>query len=391
MEIAFDIVLALVLVGFTIGGWSRGLFAGLGALLGLVAGAAAATALIPHLDVVGGNRAMRVPIELAVIGILLLAGMAVGAWLGEVVRRPLDDSRLRVLEQLGGALLGLALGALAVMLAGMVATSIGSPGLSSAVASSRVLHAVERAVPDPVGRELARLGTRLREDALPAIGGALMLPPPGPAPEPIDADDPQIAQASASVVRLTGPALACHRSSTGSGFLVAEDLVATNAHVVAGVDTVVIEAPGGQVVDGSVVYFDPEVDVALVEADLDAAPLPLTEPVDAGAATVVQGYPHGGPLTSESAQVLGRGPVLLSRADGEESGQLREVYRLDAQVAPGNSGGPVLTGEGRITGMIFARDDQTEGIAYALTSVQVREAVDALPADPLPVDVGPCA
>ena len=211
-----------------------------------------------------------------------------------------------------------------------------------------------------------------------------------PASEGTDAAAADSARAEASVARISGNAYACGASLTGSGFVVANDLVVTNAHVVAGVDTPLVELPGRDAEEGRVVYFDPIDDIAVISvAGLDARPLPIVGDVAAGTPVAVQGYPLGGPFTSTSAYVLSVGNAIVSDIY-EDSSQPREIYALEADVRPGNSGGPLLTAKGEVTGLVFARgqDDATRG--YAMTTEELQPALE-ISADAATVSSGKCA
>ncbi len=111
---------------------------------------------------------------------------------------------------------------------------------------------------------------------------------------------------------MSGVAFACGKGSTGSGFVIAPDRVVTNAHVVAGVASPLVELPGRAAREGRVVYFDPVGDLAVIAVDhLDGTPLPIASTPAAGADAVVQGYPWGGPFTSGAARVLSVGPLAV--------------------------------------------------------------------------------
>src|SRR4029079_12286616 len=168
-------------------------------------------------------------------------------------------------------------------------------------------------------------------------------------------DDPELQRAGASVARISGVAYACGTGATGSGFVIADDRLVTNAHVVAGVDTPIVELPGREAREGRIVYFDPVDDLAVVAVDdLGGAPLPLVPVLTTGAAAAVEGYPNGGPFTSVPATVLSVGTVPVPDVY-DDSAAPREIYSLRATVRPGNSGGPLLTGDGAVAGLVFAR------------------------------------
>ncbi|CDJ99316.1 Trypsin-like serine protease, typically periplasmic, contain C-terminal PDZ domain (fragment) [Microbacterium sp. C448] len=217
-----------------------------------------------------------------------------------------------------------------------------------------------------------------------------MLPGTAAVQPPVQLDDPELAEAAASVARITGVAYACGLSSSGSGFVIGADRVVTNAHVVAGVDRPVVELPGREARDGRVVYFDPIGDIAVIAVDdLDAEPLDVVPVLPAGSSAAVQGYPHGGPFESMSAAVLAVGTVPVPDIY-DESSNLREIYTLEANVRPGNSGGPLLTADGDVAGLVFARGGEQESRGYASTSTELAPIVEGAAGWQSPVSSGSC-
>ena len=117
----------------------------------------------------------------------------------------------------------------------------------------------------------------------------------------ITTDTDALADASLSVVRISGTAYACGQNQSGTGFVVAPERVVTNAHVVAGVDRPVIEAPNGQAIDGFVVYFDDDDDLAIVAVPgLTTAALPLSAPLAPGHVPGTPGRERSLPLPARS-------------------------------------------------------------------------------------------
>ena len=122
----------------------------------------------------------------------------------------------------------------------------------------------------------------------------------------------------------------------------------------------------------TVVVFDPDLDVALLRVPgLSARALPLAgAPPDPGAVGAALGHPDGGDLEAIPAAVrdvfrasgydiYGRDPVT------------RTVIELAAEVAPGDSGGPFVTADGRAAGVVFARSRTEGGTGYALPAPDV--------------------
>ncbi|MDO8382087.1 MAG: MarP family serine protease [Microbacterium sp.] len=388
MQVVDIVVLVLLLVALIIG-FQRGLLASLGTLVGLGIGAVGAYWLMPFV-----TAALPWPMwrALAVIAatLLLLAGCAaLGSAAGNALRRGVDRTPLRGIDRLLGGGLTLVAAALAVSLVGSGLAATGTPIVSTAIASSRVLTVIESIVPRPLQAGLAELRGAVLGDAIPTLGG-LLLPGTAEVQPPVQLDDPELAEAAASVARITGVAYACGLSSSGSGFVIAADRVVTNAHVVAGVDRPVVELPGREARDGRVVYFDPIGDIAVIAVDdLDAEPLDVVPVLPAGSSAAVQGYPHGGPFESMSAAVLAVGTVPVPDIY-DESSNLREIYTLEANVRPGNSGGPLLTADGDVAGLVFARGGEQESRGYASTSTELAPIVTGAAGWQSPVSSGTC-
>ncbi|HVF12407.1 MAG TPA: trypsin-like peptidase domain-containing protein, partial [Actinomycetota bacterium] len=195
--------------------------------------------------------------------------------------------------------------------------------------------------------------------------------------------------AQASTVRIEGTG--CGGIQTGSGFVVASGLVVTNAHVVAGIDRPFIEDSKGQH-RATTILFDPDLDLAILSArGLAGKPLNLAQqerpPGDGGA---VLGYPGGGAFTAVPAAIVNR-MEAVGRDIYSRSLSTRDVYRLKANVRPGNSGGPVVAPDGQVTGVVFSRSAYREEIGYALTSISVIPKVNQANQSDREVDTGPCA
>jgi S1-C subfamily serine protease len=301
---------------------------------------------------------------------LLLVGALVGGGIGALVRSGVDRTPLRGIDRFFGGVVSVAITALVLVVVAPGVTVTGFPGFAAAIASSRALSVIDALTPPPMDAALAQLRSALFEDGLPRFG-ELLGPGGAPAAPPVALDDPVLQQAAASVARVSGVAYACGTGMSGTGFVVAPDRVVTNAHVVAGVEAPVVELPGQSARDGRIVYFDDGDDLAVIAVDdLGVAALPLVVTLAPGAAAVVQGYPYGGPFTMGGASVLSVGAVPIPDIYGD-SATLREIYALDAEVQPGNSGGPLLTSGGEVAGVVFARGEDDARRGYAMTMAEL--------------------
>ena len=151
----------------------------------------------------------------------------------------------------------------------------------------------------------------------------------------------------------------------GSGFVAGPDLVVTNAHVVAGIASPVVQDANGTH-DATPLVFDPATDVAVLRAHDLAGPALALADTSAGRGTVgaVLGYPQDSPLTYSSAAVLAEYSARGRDIYGQ-SLVTRHVYELQASVRPGNSGGPFALPDGTVAGVVFASSVTNENVGYA--------------------------
>lgn len=372
-----DVLIVAILVVALLTGLQRGLLASLGTIVGLVVGGVTAFWLLPLLSGWLPAPVWRGAVILgAGVGLLVL-GAAIGSAIGAALRSGVDRTPLKGIERFLGGVASVVVAALAMILVAPSIAISGVPAVSTAIASSRMLQGIDALVPAPVDATLAELRATVMGDGLPRLG-ELLQTGGVPAAPPVALDDPELQRAAASVARISGIAYACGTGATGSGFAVAPDRLVTNAHVVAGVDTPIVELPGREAREGRVVYFDPIDDVAVVAVDaLGATPLPIAPVLSPGDAAVVQGYPHGGPFGSISATVLSVGTVPVPDVY-DETAALREIYALEADVRPGNSGGPLITEDGAVAGVVFARGIDSDTRGYAMTTTELAPVLAGL-------------
>jgi S1-C subfamily serine protease len=274
------------------------------------------------------------------------------------------------------------------LVAGSVA-QLGVPVLSQAVGRSVVIGTIDRVTPAPIAEGIARVRSAILETGLPTIDEALGGIAAGQEPPDVDTAADPLTVAARSVARISGTAYACGQNQSGSGFVVAPERIVTNAHVVAGVDSPVVELPDGETLDTRVVWFDPDADIAILAAPgLEAAPLPLADAA-IGDEGVVDGYPHGGPFTSAPAEVLAISSERVADIYGEGS-STREVATIAADVQPGNSGGPLITLDGRVAGVVFARNAEHANLGYVTTVAQLSALLGDAARLTTPVSPGHC-
>ena len=373
-----DIVTIVLVVLAVLLGFRSGALPQVGGLLGAVGGGAIAVLSLPLLvDPLGELPAGIRPF--VVLGGLLAAvglGESIGSSIGGMIARALGNGVLGTVDRVAGGLTGAAQALLIVWLAGGLLAIGPVPRLTEAAQTSVAIRTLNDTLPPPV-EIAAELGTLLDDSGLPEVFVGFEPLPLPPVQPPTDATARDIAQfAEASTVRVS--AATCGFESSGSGVVVADAYVATNAHVVAGARAQGVRVTGvaGQV-DARVVLFDPELDVAvLYTPDLRGVPLRFTSTDPArGVVGAAIGYPGGGSLTVVPAAVTGAYPATgLDIYD--KATVRRQILELRAQIDRGDSGGPFVLRDGTIGGLIFAeaRTDPDVGYALSPTAVAIRIA-----------------
>jgi S1-C subfamily serine protease len=190
------------------------------------------------------------------------------------------------------------------------------------------------------------------------------------------------------VVRIES--VGCGGFLTGSGFVAGENLVITNAHVIAGVsEPTVVDAEGRHA--ATTVLFDPSSDIAVLRTNsLAGDPLPLLSSIlDRNDTAVTLGYPEGGPIEATPAGILGQ-TRAVGRDIYHDKLAIREVYQLQTRITTGNSGGPIVLQDGTVAGVIFAKSEARENTGYALTSVFVQPILDQAQGETDRVSTGAC-
>ncbi|TAL44903.1 MAG: MarP family serine protease [Salinibacterium sp.] len=390
-SVLLDLLLLVTLASYTAFGYRNGLSGSVFVIVGVVIGVIAAFFLAPLVASVVPSPVGRLLVTLILAIGLIAAAQSGGAQLGRRVRAGVEKtagSRLSMADKVAGAVVTAIASALLISTVAFSLLQLGVPALSRTISGSAVLKVITKLTPDPVAAWLAEIRSAALQAGLPIISGALgnqkaVIPN-------IDAGSAALTRAGHSVVRITGNAFACGQSQAGSGFVVADDRVITNAHVVAGVSEPTIEVPNGQVLAGRIVYFDPTDDLAVIAVPgLSATPLPLSNTLPTGTDAAVEGYPYGGPFAAGAADVMSVSAPRVSNIYGTKYSP-REVYTLATRVREGNSGGPLLSLDGEVAGVVFARSEEDPNVGFAMTMTEVDPVAERAPALNQTVSSGNC-
>ncbi|MDY6055290.1 CvpA family protein [Micrococcus sp.] len=223
-----------------------------------------------------------------------------------------------------------------------------------------------------------------------------------PAPAPVSETEPSptlppeqaavrmASDPSEAVVRVSSTAEQCGQVQSGTGVAVAPDRVLTNAHVVAGVETPMVQDAERGVHTARLVALDTARDLAVLAVDgADLPVLPLGPELTRGAQAEAMGFPDAGPFAVAPATVDAVGEVPLRDVLGEAVHAV-DVYTLNTDIRQGYSGGPVVSADGELVGLVFARAPGDGTVGYALTADAIAGTVAAAPGLTDDVPAGQC-
>ncbi|MER5735627.1 MULTISPECIES: MarP family serine protease [unclassified Streptomyces] len=394
-----DILLLLAAVWFAIIGYRQGFVVGVLSVIGFLGGGFVAMWLLPILwdqltDKSEVSTSVTVIFVMAVI-VSASVGQAFTTHLGNKLRRHITWSPARALDATGGALVNVVAMLLVAWLIGLALGSTSMPTLAREVRDSKVLQGLNEAMPRPAEEWFADFTTTLARSGFPQVFSPYVNEPITEVlpPDPALAGSPVATLAQRSIVKVVGTAPSCGKVLEGTGFVFSDRRVMTNAHVVGGVDEPTVQIGGeGRLYDAKVVLYDWRRDIAVLDVpDLKVTPLRFTEQeAHSGDDAIVAGFPENGSYDVRSARVRGRisadGPDIYHRGDVR-----REVYSLYTTVRQGNSGGPLLTEDGTVSGVIFARSRDDANTGYALTVEEIREDIERGRTANQQVDTDSCA
>ncbi|MGW4230400.1 MarP family serine protease [Streptomyces sp. NPDC004980] len=381
-----DILLLVGAVWFAVIGYRQGFVVGILSVIGFLGGGLVAVYLLPVIwdQLTDGSEISSTAAIVAVVIVIVCAsvGQAFTTHLGNKLRRYITWSPARALDATGGSLVNVVAMLLVAWLIGSALAGTTLPTLGKEVRSSSVLLGVSRVMPDQASNWFTDFSSVLAQNGFPQVFSPFANEPitEVKAPDPALAGSPVAARAKKSIVKVVGMAPGCGKVLEGTGFVFSDRRVMTNAHVVGGVDEPTVQIGGeGRLYDAKVVLYDWARDIAVLDVpDLDAEPLRFTDTdndAESGDGAIVAGFPENGAYDVRSARIRGRidadGPDIYHRGTVQ-----RDVYSLFATVRQGNSGGPLLTPDGKVYGVVFAKSLDDPDTGYALTADEIREDIE---------------
>ncbi|HEX9122746.1 MAG TPA: MarP family serine protease [Actinomycetota bacterium] len=383
-------VLLLVLIGLAAySGFRRGALLQVLSYGGLAVGLVVGALLGPSLASLARSHAMQAGIAVAVLlgagGIGNALGWALGGWVRARARR----SAFGPVDAGGGMLVSVVAVLLATWFVALNLVNGPFPTVAAQIRGSAIVRGLDASLPRPPSL-LAEIRGFFNRYGFPDVFVGLPPAPAGPVQPPTAAEARQAFRAAEeSTVRIVGQA--CGEIQSGSGFVVADHYVVTNAHVVAGVEAPEIQVQGGGSEPGTTVLFDPRTDLALLYVQNVPGPsLDLDRDlVERGATGSVLGYPGGGSLRGDAAAVRGSIDAVGRDIYGKGTVQ-RQVYELQTSVIPGDSGGPFVLVDGTVAGVVFAASTTDPSVGYAIASTEVLPRLNRTAGGTAAVSTGPC-
>ena len=370
-----DLALIVVAAAFAVSGYRQGFIVGSLSFVGFVGGAVLGAQFGPGISraLVGGQTQQDVVAVILLVSFAII-GQFVASSIGTAIRQAMTGRSSTALDAIGGSAVSVVSMLLIAWAIGSVLTASPFPVVVQQVNNSAVLGTMDKVMPTPAKTMFSDFRRMLASGPFPqvfsGIGSTHLLSVP--APNPAVLQSAGYLDARSRVVKVQGTAPSCDRAIEGSGFVYAPHHVLTNAHVVAGVtEGPVITAIGGSTYQASVVFYDPQVDIAVLYVpNLNMAPLHFAGQANSGADAVVAGYPLDHAFTAVPARIgeiqKAVGPDIYQTGEVD-----RQIYEIRAQVEPGNSGGPLLSPSGNVDGVVFAAAVGVSDTGFALTAAEV--------------------
>lgn len=341
--------------------------------------------VFPHLLPIHNHTLLTIVNGNLVLVFAMFSGIA-GFRLGRYLGFTFAQSWQRRIETGLSVILSLCAGLIAVWLIASMIGRLPFAGFSNSANDSLIVEFLDQRLP-PIPAVFAEFDRQLNPNNPPE--SFIRTPFQTEQNAPIDASAVSGVAATAqySTVRITS--FGCGGIVSGSGFVIAPNLVLTDAHVIAGVHRPIVKY-GTQSYAATPVLYDSNNDLAALRlTGLNAKPLTIfSGSVGAGTTAVLLGYP-GGNFTVSPAAVLGEAQLFTTNLYGVGT-VYRQVYEMKSVIGPGSSGGPMLLLNGQVAGIVFAKPNTVGNYAYALTSTSMRNELQQAKESTRRVNTGAC-
>ena len=368
-----DWCLVVLVLAYAVSGYWQGFITGACATIGLLLGGLAGIWLAP---VLLGDAAPSLWVSLGALFVVLVMaslGQAIMQYGGSRLRARLTWQPIRAVDAIGGAALSIAAVLVVAWALGVAVSGSRIPGVNEQVRDSRVLVAVNNVMPPQAQRALRSFDQVVGASFFPrylepfAPERIVNVPPA----EARVVRDPDVRRAGASVYKLRSTNR-CGSGVEGTGFLYAPHKLMTNAHVVAGVTDPTVMV-GKRLVHGTVVVYNPDIDVAVIDVPaLDGPTIHFDPHGKERQEGAVLGYPQDGPFNAQPARIRSDQRLRSPNIYGTST-VTRHVYSVRGLIRPGNSGGPMVSTAGDVLGVVFAASVSDSNTGYVLTADQVSQ------------------
>ena len=388
-----DAVLVLLLVYVLFRGWRQGAVSQIAAFGGLALGLLVGMLVAPAIgglfvDEPGRSLAL---VTLVVLLVATLIGQGIGVSIGLRLHGAVHRAGVDKADRVAGVGVG-ALGlVLVVWLLSSVLAQGPFPGLAQQIRSSQAVQALDAALPPPPD-VAGRISGYLDDQGFPQVfagAGRGITAPPVP-PTASEAVQAAATAGQPSTVQILG--IGCGaKIGAGSGFVTQPGFVVTNAHVIAGFDRLRVRDAAGEH-PAVAIHVDPALDIAVLAApDVQAPSIGWTDTAATrGTEGVTLGFPGAqSQMVLHPATVRTRIEVMGRDIYGEGSVR-REILVLAAPLVQGDSGGPFVTSDGLVGGVVFAGNPGDRASGYALTAEQVRPSIEDAIARNQEASLGAC-
>ncbi|MFC0040750.1 MarP family serine protease [Actinomadura rayongensis] len=394
-----DHLLDLILIGllalFAVSGYRQGFIVSLLSFVGFIGGGVIGVLIAPPIaEATVSGSAQQALLAIVVAFLAATLGQLIASSLGAVLRNRVTGVNARAVDAAGGAIVSsLSLLIVAWFFGTLMFNSEFTP-VRRQVKTSSILGGINTIMPSQAEGWFGSFKQFVWSSEFPQVFNGLGGESVAEVPPPDDAilNTEALQAAKRSIVKVVSTAPECQRRIEGTGFVFAPGKVMTNAHVVAGArGASTIAALDGSRVRGRVVLYDPKRDVAVLNVPgLKAPALKFAGTARVRDDAIIAGFPKNHPFTAGAARIrarqIARGPDIY------HAGQVkREIYAIRGTVEPGNSGGPLLSSDGRVFGVIFAAALDTPSTGYALTAAEVTPDAQAAQSATTPVPTGQCS
>lgn len=140
------------------------------------------------------------------------------------------------------------------------------------------------------------------------------------------------------------------RTTQGTGWVVGNGVIATNAHVVQDSETITLHTKDGKSHSATLLSIDPINDLALLKSSTSLSPLPLARGKEKiGSEVLTIGYPH--------AQIMGQNQKLTQGVINATTGMNDDprMLQISAELQSGNSGGALINTKGEVVGVVTSK------------------------------------